>query len=94
MDKPKPYNWDSVKYHKRSAIYLLTSYLQLIGGLSDEKVRWHESVLAMDGQIVNIVGDVMISSGVIAYLGTFTVSSRLVAAGLSIFQTYCLPETC
>jgi len=30
----------------------------------------------MDGQIVNIVGDVMISSGVIAYLGTFTVSIR------------------
>jgi len=50
--------------------------MQLIGGLSDEKVRWHESVLAMDGQIVNIVGDVMISSGVIAYLGTFTVSIR------------------
>ena len=49
--------------------------MQLIGGLSDEKIRWHESVLAFDGQIVNIVGDVMISSGVIAYLGTFTVSS-------------------
>ena len=47
--------------------------MQLIGGLSDEKVRWHESVLAFDAQIVNIVGDVMISSGVIAYLGTFTV---------------------
>lgn len=47
---------------------------QLIGGLSDEKVRWHESVLEFDAQIVNIVGDVMISSGVIAYLGTFTVS--------------------
>jgi len=54
----------------------------LIGGLSDEKVRWHESVLAMDGQIVNIVGDVMISSGVIAYLGTFTVSFKLMAAGI------------
>jgi len=51
--------------------------LQLIGGLGDEKVRWHESVLAFDGQIVNIVGDVMISSGVIAYLGTFTVSAML-----------------
>ena len=49
--------------------------MQLIGGLGDEKVRWHESVLSFDGQIVNIVGDVMISSGVIAYLGTFTVSA-------------------
>ena len=48
--------------------------MQLIGGLGDEKVRWHESVLEFDAQIVNIVGDVMISSGVIAYLGTFTVS--------------------
>lgn len=27
-----------------------------------------------DGRIINVVGDVMISSGVIAYLGTFTVS--------------------
>ena len=27
-----------------------------------------------DGQIINVVGDVMISSGMIAYLGSFTVS--------------------
>ena len=60
---------------KIDCLCLLPVFIQLIGGLSDEKVRWHESVLAMDGQIVNIVGDVMISSGVIAYLGTFTVSS-------------------
>ena len=63
---------------KIDCLCLLLVFIQLIGGLSDEKVRWHESVLAMDGQIVNIVGDVMISSGVIAYLGTFTVSSRLI----------------
>lgn len=50
---------------------------KLIGGLGDEKVRWHESVLSFDGQIVNIVGDVMISSGVIAYLGTFTGEYRV-----------------
>ena len=63
---------------KSDCLCLLLVFIQLIGGLSDEKVRWHESVLAMDGQIVNIVGDVMISSGVIAYLGTFTVSLRLI----------------
>lgn len=50
---------------------------KLIGGLGDEKVRWHESVLEFDAQIVNIVGDVMISSGVIAYLGTFTGEYRV-----------------
>lgn len=41
----------------------------------DEKGRWQESVTEFDGQIINVVGDVMISSGVIAYLGTFTVSA-------------------
>ena len=63
---------------KFDCLCLLLVLIQLIGGLSDEKVRWHESVLAMDGQIVNIVGDVMISSGVIAYLGTFTVRLTLI----------------
>jgi len=29
-----------------------------------------------DGQIINIIGDVMISAGVIAYLGAFTVSDH------------------
>ena len=77
---------------KINCLCLFPVLIQLIGGLSDEKVRWHESVLAMDGQIVNIVGDVMISSGVIAYLGTFTVSLRLMAAGiktLSVCQSPC-----
>jgi hypothetical protein len=40
----------------------------------DEKGRWQESVTEFDGQIINVVGDVMISSGVIAYLGSVTVS--------------------
>ena len=48
--------------------------LPLIGGLVDEKGRWQESVTEFDGQITNVVGDVMISSGIIAYLGSFTVS--------------------
>ncbi|CAB4026765.1 dynein heavy chain 1, axonemal-like, partial [Paramuricea clavata] len=50
----------------------LTRAEKLIGGLVDEKGRWQESVTEFDGQIINVVGDVMISSGVIAYLGSFT----------------------
>ena len=49
--------------------------LQLIGGLADEKVRWAESVAQFDEMLVNIVGDVMIASGSVAYLGAFTVST-------------------
>lgn len=50
----------------------------MIGGLADEKVRWAESVAANDELLTNIVGDAMISSGCVAYLGAFTVSNNTV----------------
>jgi dynein heavy chain len=45
---------------------------KLIGGLADEKVRWAESVKASDRMLVNIIGDVMVASGAVSYLGAFT----------------------
>jgi dynein heavy chain len=45
---------------------------KLIGGLADEKVRWAESVAFLNELLTNVVGDVMISSGCVAYLGAFT----------------------
>jgi len=45
---------------------------KLIGGLADEKGRWEESIVTFDSKVESIVGDVLISSGVIAYLGVFT----------------------
>lgn len=42
----------------------------------DEKGRWQESVAEFDGQVINVVGDVIISSGIIAYLGSFTVNDN------------------
>ena len=50
--------------------------LQLIGGLADEKIRWAESVKGFDSMLVNVIGDVMMSAGVVAYLGAFTVSPQ------------------
>ena len=47
---------------------------QLIGGLADEKDRWRDSVSGFDSKLVNIVGDVMVAAGAVAYLGPFTVS--------------------
>lgn len=46
----------------------------MIGGLADEKIRWKESVDNFDKLLVNVIGDVMVSAGVVAYLGSFTVS--------------------
>ena len=50
---------------------------KLIGGLADEKLRWQESVENLERIVGNIVGDILISAGCIAYLGPFTVSERL-----------------
>ena len=36
-------------------------------------MRWAESVAAADKHLVNVTGDVVISSGCVAYLGAFTV---------------------
>lgn len=49
--------------------------LQLIGGLSDEKVRWQDTVENLENMLDNISGDVLVASGFVAYLGPFTVRS-------------------
>ena len=49
--------------------------MQLIGGLADEKVRWQETVEILSKILSNIIGDILICSGSIAYLGFFNVSS-------------------
>lgn len=45
---------------------------KLISLLGDEKGRWKESVERSDRLLANVVGDVLVSAGTIAYLGPFT----------------------
>ncbi|KAF0288035.1 Dynein heavy chain 1, axonemal [Amphibalanus amphitrite] len=45
---------------------------KLIGGLADEKDRWAETVATFDGLLDAVVGDILLASGVVAYLGPFT----------------------
>ncbi|TYZ61102.1 hypothetical protein PybrP1_000394 [[Pythium] brassicae (nom. inval.)] len=45
---------------------------QLIGGLGGEKARWSEMSGKLQVVYDNVVGDIMLASGVIAYLGAFT----------------------
>lgn len=47
--------------------------MQLINGLSDEKVRWQETVENLEHTLSNICGDVLLAAGFVAYLGPFTV---------------------
>lgn len=49
---------------------------KLIGGLGGEKTRWTEAAASLQLQYDNLIGDVLIASGVIAYLGAFTSGFR------------------
>ena len=49
---------------------------QLIKGLGGEKARWSELSQELGALYVNVTGDILLSSGVIAYLGAFVVSYR------------------
>ncbi|XP_061590831.1 dynein axonemal heavy chain 12 [Cololabis saira] len=49
---------------------------KLIGGLGGEKTRWSKAADDLQDTYDNLTGDVLISAGVIAYLGAFTTGFR------------------
>lgn len=49
---------------------------KLINGLGGEKVRWADSIARDDKLLVNVVGDIVVSAGTVAYLGPFTEEFR------------------
>ena len=51
----------------------------LIGGLGGEKSRWEENKIDLGHQFDKLAGDILISAGVVAYLGCFTSTYRKAA---------------
>lgn len=49
---------------------------KLIGGLGGEKTRWSAAAVFLQNVYDNLTGDVLVSSGMIAYLGAFTSGFR------------------
>ncbi|XP_047529766.1 dynein axonemal heavy chain 3 [Vanessa atalanta] len=49
---------------------------QLIGGLGGEKARWTDLANQLQQLLSNIIGDVLLAAGFIAYLGPYTVNYR------------------
>jgi len=49
---------------------------KLIGGLGGEKDRWNQAASDLQAIYDNLLGDVLIAAGVIAYLGPFTTGFR------------------
>uniref|UniRef100_A0A803TQQ8 Dynein axonemal heavy chain 7 n=1 Tax=Anolis carolinensis TaxID=28377 RepID=A0A803TQQ8_ANOCA len=72
---------------------------KLLGGLGGEKTRWSQSALELGKQYVNLTGDILVSSGIVAYLGAFTSSYRqdwmmtLKARGIPCSEDFSLTTT-
>ncbi|XP_055607362.1 dynein axonemal heavy chain 3 isoform X2 [Uranotaenia lowii] len=49
---------------------------QLIGGLGGEKRRWSECAHNLHKSLENVIGDVLLAAGSIAYLGCFSIDFR------------------
>lgn len=49
---------------------------KLIGGLGGEKARWNDIAKQMQALLGNVIGDVLLASGAVAYVGPFTVDYR------------------
>lgn len=49
---------------------------QLIGGLGGEKQRWSENAANLHKSLGNVIGDVLLGAGCIAYLGYFSTEFR------------------
>ncbi|KAL3667786.1 hypothetical protein V7S43_007337 [Phytophthora oleae] len=81
----------------------LTRATQLIGGLGGEKARWSDMSAQLQVVYDNVVGDIMLASGVIAYLGAFTSTYReravaqwcteLTKQAITCSKTFTLTET-
>eukprot|EP00854_Cymbomonas_tetramitiformis_P001348 gene1348-1949_t len=73
---------DSVdkKARLESEVGLCTQKLEraekLMGGLGGEKSRWTEVASLLGTQYTNLTGDMLISAGVVGYLGAFTTGFR------------------
>jgi dynein heavy chain len=52
---------------------------QLIDGLGGEQHRWTANVATLSDQYINVTGNVVVSAGLIAYLGAFTSQYRKLA---------------
>ncbi|MEW5298366.1 MAG: hypothetical protein WDW36_001498 [Sanguina aurantia] len=68
---------------------------KLIGGLGGERVRWQSTIEQLSLDLVNVVGDVVVAAGSIAYAGPFTplFRSALTAEWVAALVAVGVPHT-
>lgn len=68
---------------------------RLITGLSDERVRWLETIANIEANTINVTGDILLSAGAVAYLTPFTDKYRrgLLSEWLNLITEKRIPHT-
>jgi dynein axonemal heavy chain len=68
---------------------------KLVGGLSGEKVRWEKTLEKLAVKFDNLVGDVLVAAGTVAYMGAFTSEYRqkLVSTWIAELKKLDVPHT-
>ncbi|CAK0800304.1 unnamed protein product, partial [Prorocentrum cordatum] len=68
---------------------------KLITGLGGEKTRWTAQSESLGRQYANVTGNVLLSSGIIAYLGTFMGKYRqeTIHGWVKLMQTHQVPAS-
>ncbi|XP_068082965.1 dynein axonemal heavy chain 1 [Anabrus simplex] len=69
--------------------------VRLVTGLADERLRWLVTIDQIGVSVTNVVGDILISAGAIAYLTPFTDSYRrtLLSDWLEVLEKKKVPHT-
>ena len=49
---------------------------RLVNGLADENIRWSNSVVAYKAEVVTMIGDALIASAFVSYIGPFSFRFR------------------
>ncbi|GMH70086.1 hypothetical protein TrRE_jg13191 [Triparma retinervis] len=63
---------DSLESQAKRCEIQLANADKLIGGLGGEETRWKKTVTLLEQALQNVVGDILVSSGTVSYLGPFT----------------------
>jgi dynein heavy chain len=68
---------ESLNTQKETTAVQLERADKLVNGLADESQRWVESEERLGVELVNLIGNMMISAGFVSYVGPFTSTYRI-----------------
>ena len=83
---------DELEDQKADCILRLDRAERLLDGLGGEKKRWTVSVKQLQSQKQTVVGDILLCSGIVAYLGAFSAAYR--ASCVSDWKDVLRNKTC